>query len=311
MRRLPCLFAATLAILLAPAVASAARNPADYPLRVHVFSHNGVSHYWGPGGARTLEGVDGEGRANLYENAQPRGFDFQYVCEDRLMNNMGYETYPARWKKPNVELELLLPVSGHTCKLRVAMKEGVAYRRHNGEFGEMPAQKFKEWMDKYQYDPEHGRNMPVRPAGEQANEFDPASFPLRVHIFSHTGVSHYGAPGQAAPEMVEGEGRANLYENRQPQGFDFSYHCPARLLDSLGYDTYPARWKTPGHELEILQPATNSVCVLATALKPNVVYNGEALNVQQQSAASFKIWMEQNQYDPEHGQDLPTPPAAH
>ena len=54
---------------------------------------------YGYGGVRTLDDVDGEGRANLYENSQPRGFDFKYVCDERLMNSMGYETFPARWKK--------------------------------------------------------------------------------------------------------------------------------------------------------------------------------------------------------------------
>jgi hypothetical protein len=311
MRRISFLFAVAFAFLLLPATGFAAHNPADYPLRVHVFTHSGFSHYWGYGGTRNLEGVDGEGRANLYENSQPRGFDFKYECEERLQNNMGYETYLARWKKPNVEMELLLPITGHTCKFHVAMKDGVVYTRHNGNFTETPADKFKAWMDKYQYDPEHGKNTPTRPAGEQASALDPASFPLRVHIFTHTGVSHYGAPGQSAPEVVEGEGRANLYENSQPHGLDFSYHCPARLMDSLGYDTYPARWVEPGRKLEILQPATDKTCVLDTAVKPNVVYTGDANSLQQQPSSTFKIWMEQNQYDPEHGQDLPTPPAAH
>jgi hypothetical protein len=310
MRPISFLFAAAVAFLLLPAAAFAAHNPADYPLRVHIYKHTGVSHYSGWGGARSLQGVDGEGRANLYENSRPRGFDFHYECDDRLMNSSGFDTYPARWKKPGVELELLLEATGHTCKLHVAMKEGVVYHSHDGRFGEEPADQYKAWMDRVQYDPEHGKNIPVRPAGEVASQQDPDAFPLRLHIFQHSGVSHYAAPGQSAPEVVDGEGRANLYQNSQPHGLDFSYHCAARLLDSLGYDTYPARWKTPGHELEILQPATDKTCVLTVAVKANVVYTGDATNLQQQSAATFKTWMEQNQYDPEHGQDLPTPPPA-
>ena len=98
-------------VLLSTAVL-AAHNPADFPLRVHIFSHNSVSHYWGPGGARSLDEVDGEGRANLYENGEPRGIDFRYVCGNRLMNSMGFETYPARWKKPGKELQILLPADG-------------------------------------------------------------------------------------------------------------------------------------------------------------------------------------------------------
>jgi hypothetical protein len=31
---------------------------------------------------------------------------------------------------------------------------------------EIPAAKFKEWMVKYQYDPEHGKEVPVAPDPE-------------------------------------------------------------------------------------------------------------------------------------------------
>lgn len=158
MDRFACL--ALAATLLAPVAGWAAHNPADYPLRVHIFGHSGVSHYEGFRGARSLEAVDGEGRANLYENSQPHAFDFHYVCEERLMNSVGYDTYPARWKKPNAELELLLPVSGKTCKFHVAMKDGVVYHKRDGNIAEVPADKFKAWMDKVQYDPEHGKNLP-------------------------------------------------------------------------------------------------------------------------------------------------------
>ncbi len=150
--------------LLLPCRGFAAHNPADYPLRVHIFNHNGVSHYHGSWGATSLEGVDGEGRANLFENSQPRAFDFRYQCGERLMNSVGFDTFPARWKKPNVEMEVRLPISGKTCKFQVAMKDDIAYHVHDGHFGEEPAEKYKAWMDKVQYDPEHGKNLPIKPA---------------------------------------------------------------------------------------------------------------------------------------------------
>jgi len=306
MRRHLSLFLVALVFaLLVPIRGHAAKNPADYPLRVHIFSHDGVSHYYGPGGIRSLEDVDGEGRANLYENSKPRGFDFKYVCDERLMNSMGYETYPARWKKVNVELEVLLPVSGKTCKFQVAMKDGIAYYKSNGNFGEEPAEKFKAWMTKYQYDPEHGQNTVTRPAEVAASSLNPADFPLRIHIFIHNGVSHYDSPQQTGPELVEGEGRANLYESGQPRGLDFSYRCQTRLMDSMGYETYLARWKTLNKELEIMQPAVDKTCVINVAMKEHVAYASESGQVQLESAADFKQWMEKNQYDPEHGKDLP------
>jgi len=311
MRRISSLFLVALILaLLAPMRGFAAKNPADCPLRVHIFSHNSISHYSGYGGIRSLTDVDGEGRANLYENSQPRGFDFQFVCEERLMNSMGYETYPARWKKVNAELELLLPVSGKTCKFHVAMKDGIAYFKNNGNFGEEPAEKFKAWMTKFQYDPEHGQNTPTRPTEVAASSLNPADFPMRVHIFAHNGVSHYASPQQTGPELVEGEGRANLYEGGQPRGFDFSYRCQSRLMDSMGYETYLARWKTHDKQLEIMQPASDKTCVVNVAIKEHVAYTSENGQVQQQSAADFKQWMDKNQYDPEHGKDLPTKAAG-
>jgi hypothetical protein len=74
-------------------------DAANYPLRVHIFQVGGVSHYYGA--TRTLDYVDGEGRANLFENSEPRGFDFSYRCGERLRYSSGYETFLARWKKPN------------------------------------------------------------------------------------------------------------------------------------------------------------------------------------------------------------------
>ncbi|MGA2653434.1 MAG: hypothetical protein ABSF28_23160 [Terracidiphilus sp.] len=128
---------------------------ADFPLRVHIFQHSSHSHYEN----HYLEGVDGEGRANLYENGDPRGFDYSYHCANRMMNSIGYETFRARWKKPG-RLELLLPAMGDTCELKVDLKDD-AYYRGDKAVREEPAAEFKAWMIAHQYDPEHGKNEPV------------------------------------------------------------------------------------------------------------------------------------------------------
>lgn len=166
-----CLLATLSAALPVAAAHAGTANPADYPLRVHIFQFNAHSHYYRVGGViSSLDSVDGEGRANLYEDSQPRGFDFSYSCNRRLMVSEGYETYLARWKKPNRELEILLPVLGgkpgqmDSCDLRVTMKQDLAYARHNGQLSEVPAADFKAWMVKYHYDPEHGQDRPVKPA---------------------------------------------------------------------------------------------------------------------------------------------------
>lgn len=150
-------------LLLSTAVL-AGRDSASYPLRVHIFQFNSYSHYYRP--TTSLDTVDGEGRANLFENGEPRGFDFKYRCGERLRGNPGYETYMARWKKPGKELEILLPQFGKpdafdTCDLVVLMKADMVYHRSNGMLGEEPSARFKEWMLKHQYDPEHGKDIPV------------------------------------------------------------------------------------------------------------------------------------------------------
>ncbi|MGD0348571.1 MAG: hypothetical protein ABSA85_17550, partial [Terracidiphilus sp.] len=95
----------------------------------------------------------------------------------------------------------------------------------------------------------------------------------------------------------------------QPRAFDFSYRCAARLLDSVGYDTYPARWKTPGRELEIMELAADKTCVLTVALKENIAYTGDNNRIEEESSTTFKQWMDANQYDPEHGREIPAKPT--
>ena len=76
-------------------------------------------------------------------------------------------------------------------------------------------------------------------------------------------------------------------------------------MDSMGYETYLARWKTQGKELEIMQPAVDKTCVINVAMKEHFAYSDENGPVQLESAADFKKWMDKSQYDPEHGKDLP------
>ncbi|MGA8671790.1 MAG: hypothetical protein WB679_18050 [Terracidiphilus sp.] len=162
---------------------AAGHNVADYPLRVHIFQFNSHSHYYRAGGFNgpsSLDMVDGEGRANLCQNGEPRGFDFSYSCGARLMVSPGYETYPARWKKPGQTLEILQPALGkpgafESCEMKIGLKDA-AYFKHNGLLDEEPAATFKAWMEKHQYDPEHGKIEP-QPVPTPAKASVPAAVP--------------------------------------------------------------------------------------------------------------------------------------
>jgi hypothetical protein len=160
-RILSCSLSELAASAVFSTAALAGTHVADYPLRVHIIQNSNRTHYHD----RIMDYVDGEGRGDLYENGQPRGFDYGFHCSDRVRFSPGYETYPARWKKAGRELEILQPVMGKpgamwACDLKVDMKDMV-YIRRNGMVDQEPVAVFKEWMEKRQYDPEHGKNEPT------------------------------------------------------------------------------------------------------------------------------------------------------
>lgn len=172
---------------LAPAAALAeSHNPADYPLRIHIYRRNETTFYHN----RQAEEAKGEGRANLFEGGEPKGMDFQFECDQKLQSSSGFETFPAKWKKPGQELVILQPQFGKagydTCRLKVQMKDFV-YVQHNGNLASEPADVFKQWMGRHDYDPEHGKNTPAqlapaaaataRPAADGASSAPPASTP--------------------------------------------------------------------------------------------------------------------------------------
>ena len=151
--------------IFAPATHAESHNPADYPLRIHIYRRNETTFYH----YHQTEEAKGEGRANLFEGGEPKGIDFQFECDTRLQTSSGYETFPAKWKKPGQELVILQQQFGKanydTCRLKVLVKDFV-YVSHNGNLTTEPVDVFKQWMAKHDYDPEHGKNTPIRTTPE-------------------------------------------------------------------------------------------------------------------------------------------------
>jgi hypothetical protein len=147
--------------LSAPATQAESHNPADYPLRIHIYRRNETTFYHN----HQTEEAKGEGRANLFEGGEPKGIDFQFECDTRLQTSSGFETFPAKWKKPGQELVILQPQFGKasydTCRLKVLLKDFV-YVSHNGNLTTEPVGVFKQWMARHDYDPEHGKNTPIQ-----------------------------------------------------------------------------------------------------------------------------------------------------
>lgn len=157
-------------VLLSATLAFAeSKNPADYPFRIHIFNRSETGFYH----QRQLEDSKGEGRANLFANGEVHGIDFNFECSEKLKDSFGYETYPAKWKKPDRELIVLLPVFGKTgsyftCDLHTDVK-AFAYTKHNGNMSQETPEAFKEWMVKHDYDPEHGKYMPTKTEPQPAD----------------------------------------------------------------------------------------------------------------------------------------------
>jgi hypothetical protein len=163
---------------------AAGPDPSNYPLRVHVLKF--VSRTAQPKNKTTTSDdpnyTDGMGIADLFENGQPRGFEFNYSCTEPMKASGGYGTYPARWKKREKTLEILLPRVGkpwelQTCDLNAELISGLVFVWNNDKVAEESAAAFRDWMVKHQYDPENGKDEPVILAGESTDGPTPLAGP--------------------------------------------------------------------------------------------------------------------------------------
>jgi hypothetical protein len=149
-------------MMMATMLSAESKNPADYPLRLHIFGHHETTFY----SHRVEEEAKGDGRADLYASGEAHAVDFSYECGEKVRASFGYETYPARWKKPGRELAVLMPVFGQsgkffTCDFKTDVKDFTYAQSKDGLRSE-PVAEFKQWMQRHDYDPEHGKDVPVR-----------------------------------------------------------------------------------------------------------------------------------------------------
>lgn len=152
----PLVFAA---LVLLSTSAFAANRPEDFPLRVQIVARAERTHVHNG----SFDFSHGTGQANLFENSEPSGFDFSYSTCPQPMNIAGpSETMNARWKKKGEELTVLMPVLGkadkyQTCDLKVLPRQSVYVRSH-GNLRTIPPAQMKAWMQRHDFDPEHGKN---------------------------------------------------------------------------------------------------------------------------------------------------------
>jgi hypothetical protein len=121
----------------------------------------------------------------------------------------------------------------------------------------------------------------------RASEPDQSAYPLRVQVM-HTGWHR-------TAWRATGFGKADLKEDGQVQGFDYTFDCREPFLASKGADSYLARWKNVGSELAILtrsasDPNKYSECDLKVTVHSYAfrVQNGQLMTVSEQPMNPLK-----------------------
>jgi hypothetical protein len=138
-----------LAIFLCCAVlAFSSKNPADYPLKVHILQQSWASHN------NYRNEFKGTGRGNVWEGDLIHAFDYSYDCSFGVRRTARNQPYIAKWKKPHLRLALLASQIGkqdkyQECILKTTVHEGV-YILGRGGITEMSQAEYEDWKAKQQ-----------------------------------------------------------------------------------------------------------------------------------------------------------------
>ena len=168
-----------IACLLSLAVVHPARagtpNPDRFALRVYIFNIASRPERGRPSKhpSEISDYVAGSGQADLFEGGEPHAFQFTFSCAAAMTASAGYITFPARWKKPDKTLEILLPQRGkldslEPCDLQVELVPNLAYFWKDGALAAGPPPPLVDWMKKHQFDPEQGSDEPMLLPGDSA-----------------------------------------------------------------------------------------------------------------------------------------------
>jgi len=119
-----------LIVLLSPALVFAAKDTSDYPLRIELLDNTWT--WYRPYPVRDPANIVYRvtGRGNIGDGSTTHAFDFNYECFTHARVTLENQFYPAKWKKPQHELELLVPDIGKegkykACEVRTTLRDGV------------------------------------------------------------------------------------------------------------------------------------------------------------------------------------------
>ena len=249
-------------LLVAP-MQAATRNPADYPLRVHIYDKHQHRN-------KRFHSYIGDGRGNIIEGDQVNGMEYTFDCLDHFRDSEADEDYPAKWKKPGLSLELLMGVIGsddktRTCELKVALKEYV-FARVNGKLVHLSPQ---EYFARQSAGLE--RQQALAP-----QDTDPSHYPLELSLLNLTWTD-------TTSGMHSGSGQGNL---RTPSGLaavDFAIRCPVVIQTTPEGRYYRGQWMEPNRVMTLLlgnlaDPSSGATCEVTTSLNPDV-YVREATGI--------------------------------
>ena len=155
MRRIPVWRIAFL-VLCVPLLAFAGKDPADYPLKVHILQQNWASH-----NVRRSE-YKATGRGNIWEGDSVRAFDFTYDCSVGLRRTARNQPYMAKWKKPQAKLAILSEKIGKEdkydeCDVQTTVHDGV-YMLGGGGITEITQEQYKTRKAEHAQAPPAGAN---------------------------------------------------------------------------------------------------------------------------------------------------------
>ena len=172
-------FSLLAAVLICLSLSSfAGKNPANYPLKVHI-----LQQAWGSHNVRYSE-YRATGRGNIWEGDAVHAFDFSYDCSFGVRRTARNQPYWGKWKKPNQRLALLAfdigkPDKYHECDLKTTVRPGV-YILNPGGITEMSQADYKEWKAKQSSRRNAAASSPSGPAPAAESAGENRTLPVRT-----------------------------------------------------------------------------------------------------------------------------------
>lgn len=129
-------------LLYLPLGVFAAKNPANYPLKVYI-----IQVSWGSHNIRYNE-YKATGRGNVWEGDSVHAFDFTYDCSFPVRRTARNQPFPAKWRKQQLRLDVLADRIGtnnkyQECELYTTVHAGV-YVVGDGSISEVSQEEFKQ-----------------------------------------------------------------------------------------------------------------------------------------------------------------------